>query len=164
MMQPSTCHSADLGGDGLVAIRKHLTSVTCHGCKARTEVVNAEKEHCKRSADRNIRMSLVCVGNSRRRRNRDLHATINICRPKTTELDADASRPVYWNPDIRATERTHTHTETVIDEKRVQTLLSMTLARHPNFSVYTQVSKADLFDFFGRYLYSGSNIASEESH
>jgi hypothetical protein len=44
----------------------------------------------------------------------------------------------------------------------VQTLLSMTLARHPNFSVYTQVSKADLFDFFGRYLYSGSNIASEE--
>jgi len=44
-------------------------------------------------------------------------------------------------------EDTHTHTETVIDEKRVQTLLSMTLARHPNVSVYTQVSKADLFDF-----------------
>jgi len=65
---------------------------------------------------------------------------------------------------IYGQQRGHTHTETVIDEKRVQTLLSMTLARHPNFSVYTQVSKADLFDFFGRYLYSGSNIASEESH
>jgi len=59
-------------------------------------------------------------------------------------------------------EDTHTHTETVIDEKRVQTLLSMTLARHPNFSVYTQVSKADLFDFFATG--SGKHPAFHSSH
>jgi hypothetical protein len=96
MNEGVSSHSAAHGGEAEVLdIREHPNRSQTPPLQIgyRRSMQNQD-ENGKRSADRFFSLCMICVDNRQKGRNCDVHATMNLIRLLTQELDAE-EKPVY---------------------------------------------------------------------
>ena len=84
--QAFTRQSSALSREDALNVSEHVPLVKCHSCAGHTEPVSKEKENGWQSGDYNFYLSMKCVDNPRKRRNRNIHVAVHIAWQLKTEL------------------------------------------------------------------------------
>jgi len=113
-------------------LQQQLTTPRCHHCEGPTKAVSKEDRHGKRSVDRNFRLRIRGVDNSRNRRYRECNATINIPRKRMTAPVGKQS-PAYVKPQMGMMKRKQPL------RKTLKRLMLMTARRDLNFRLYARI-------------------------
>jgi hypothetical protein len=78
---------------GVMDTQRHLTTVECHRCEARTDAAYKEDQSGKRCRDRSFRLWMECPDNSGNARYRGWNAPSDLHRLLTTKLERREGSP-----------------------------------------------------------------------